>query len=199
MYSVEKTELDGVVILTPQSFADERGMLFETYSERALRDVGIEFTACQENHIVNTWAGVIRGLHFQNNPCAQAKLVRCICGVVDDYAVDLRRGSPTYLKWIKVELSQENRRQLFLPKGFAHGVISRSEYSEIQYVVDNFYAREYDRGVRFDDPAIGVDWENDDPVLSEKDRNAPLLRDSDCNFTYSKNHDKQKGDRPWKE
>lgn len=192
MYSVEKTELDGVVILTPQSFADERGMLFETYSERALRDVGIEFTACQENHIVNTQAGVIRGLHFQNDPCAQAKLVRCICGVVDDYAVDLRRGSPTYLKWIKAELSQENRRQLFLPRGFAHGVISRSEYSEIQYVVDNFYAREYDRGVRFDDPAIGVDWENDDPVLSEKDRNAPLLRDSDCNFTYPTNHDEQK-------
>lgn len=189
MYRVEKTELDGVVILTPQSFADERGMLFETYSERALREVGIEFAACQENHIVNTRAGVIRGLHFQNDPCAQAKLVRCIRGVVDDYAVDLRRGSPTYLKWIKAELSQDNRRQLFLPRGFAHGVISRSEYSEIQYVVDQFYAREYDRGVRFDDPAIGVDWENDDPVLSEKDRNAPLLRDSDCNFTYPKNHD----------
>nr|WP_325300686.1 dTDP-4-dehydrorhamnose 3,5-epimerase [uncultured Dysosmobacter sp.] len=191
MYSVEKTKLDGVVILTPQCFADERGTLFESYSERALREAGIDFSAYQENHIVNMCAGVIRGFHFQNEPYAQAKLVRCTCGRVDDYAVDLRKGSPTYLKWIKVLLSQENRKQLFLPKGFAHGVISRSEYSEIQYVVDNFYAREYDRGIRFDDPTINVDWENEDPILSEKDRNAPLLAESDCNFIYLENHDEQ--------
>ena len=190
MYSVEKTKLDGVVILTPRCFADERGILFESYSERALREAGIDFTAYQENHIVNMYAGVIRGLHFQNEPYAQAKLVRCICGAVDDYAVDLRKGSPTYLKWIKVVLSQENRKQLFLPKGFAHGVISRSEYSEIQYIVDNFYTQEYDRGIRFNDPAIGVDWENDDPILSEKDRNAPLLAESDCNFIYPEKHNK---------
>lgn len=138
----------------------------------------------QENHIRNDCPGVIRGLHFQKAPFAQAKLVRCIRGVVDDVAVDLRKGSPTYLQWVMVELSEENRKQLYLPKGFAHGVISRSAVSEIQYVVDETYHPEADRSIRFDDPQIGVRWGTDDPVLSEKDLQAPLVRDSDCDFVY---------------
>ena len=133
---------------------------------------------------MNICAGVIRGLHFQNDPYAQAKIVRCIKGTVDDVAVDLRKGSPTYLKWVMVELSDDNKKQLFLPKGFAHGVISRSEYSEIQYVVDEFYAPDADRNIRWNDPEINVEWGIDTPILSPKDQNAPLLCESDCNFIY---------------
>ena len=184
MYTVEKTDIDGVLVLTPRVFDDGRGCFFETFSEKALEVVGIGFHTCQENHIVNKGAGVIRGLHFQNSPCAQAKIVRCIRGVVDDVAVDLRKGSPTYLRWVMVELSEENRRQLFLPKGFAHGVISRSEYSEIQYVVDAPYCPQQDRNIRDDEPLIGVLWNCDRPILSLKDRNAPSLEQSDCNFSY---------------
>lgn len=184
MYNVEETAIPGVIVLTPKVFADDRGYFYETYSEKSLRDVGIDFEAKQENHIMNACPGVIRGLHFQNAPYAQAKLVRCIKGVVDDVAVDLRKGSPTYLQWVMVELSEENKKQLFLPKGFAHGVISRSEYSEVQYVVDEGYAPQADRGIRFDDSAIGVDWKIDKPVLSPKDEKAVSLSDSDCNFIY---------------
>ena len=184
MYIAEKTELSEVVILTPKIFSDDRGYFFETYSEKALKDVGIDFQAKQENHIMNNCSGVIRGLHFQNAPYAQAKLVRCIKGVVDDVAVDLRKGSPTYLKWIMVELSEDNKKQLFLPKGFAHGVISRSEYSEIQYVVDEIYAPQFDRSVYYNDTEIAIDWKISKPVLSAKDKNAPSLNESDCNFVY---------------
>lgn len=184
MYIAEKTAIPEVVILTPRVFADDRGYFYETYSEKALEEVGIRFEAKQENHIMNAKAGVIRGLHFQNDPHAQAKLVRCIKGRVDDVAVDLRKGSPTYLKWVMVELSEDNRKQLFLPRGFAHAVISRSEYSEVQYVTDNFYAPESDRSIRWDDPEIGVEWNVENPVLSPKDANAPALKDCDCNFEY---------------
>ena len=188
MYDVEKTALPGVIILTPKVFADDRGFFMEAYNEKslldALKETGIEFRAVQENHIMNACPGVIRGLHFQNHPHAQAKLVRCIRGVVDDVAVDLRKGSPTYLRWVMVELSEENRKQLFLPQGFAHGVISRSEYSEVSYIVDQGYSPETDRNIRFDEPAIGVDWRTNTPVLSPKDRNAPSLAESDCNFIY---------------
>lgn len=184
MYVAEKTSIPDVVILTPKVFADDRGYFYETYSEKELQECGINFQAKQENHIMNGIAGVLRGLHFQNDPHAQAKLVRCIKGVVDDVAVDLRKGSPTYLQWVMVELSEENKKQLYLPKGFAHGVISRSEYSEVQYVVDEGYAPECDRSIRFDDPHINVDWKTESIVLSLKDRNAPVLMDSDCNFSY---------------
>lgn len=170
--------------MTPKTFPDERGVFFETFSERALLECGIEFHTVQENHIVNVKKGVIRGLHFQNAPHAQAKIVRCIKGTVDDVAVDLRKGSPTYLKWVMVELSEENRKQLYIPEGFAHGVISRTEYSEIQYVVNEGYAPQADRSIRFDDPAIGVDWKENAPVLSEKDNNAPTVDECDCNFVY---------------
>lgn len=184
MYEKLETGLPGVVILTPKQFEDERGCFFETYSEKALADIGIDFHARQENHIINSRKGVVRGLHFQNEPDAQAKLVRCIEGVVDDVAVDLRKGSSTYLQWVMVELSAQNRRQLFLPKGFAHGVISRTEISEIQYVVDNLYAPQSDRNIAYNDPTIGVEWKEENPFLSNKDLNAPSLEESDCNFVY---------------
>jgi len=184
MYMLEDTAISEVKVLVPKVFVDDRGVFFETYSENALNAWGIAFDAVQENHIINARKGVIRGLHFQNDPYAQAKLVRCIRGTVDDVAVDLRKGSPTYLKWVMVELSEENRKQLYIPKGFAHGVISRTEYSEIQYVVDAGYCPQSDRSIRFDDAAIGVDWKEAEPVLSVKDENAPCLANSDCNFQF---------------
>jgi dTDP-4-dehydrorhamnose reductase/dTDP-4-dehydrorhamnose 3,5-epimerase len=182
MYLAEKSSIPEVIILTPKIFHDERGFFYESYSEKALKDVGIDFSAKQENHIMNSCSGIIRGLHFQNPPYAQAKIVRCIKGCVDDVAVDLRKNSPTYLKWVMVKLSEDNKKQLYLPKGFAHGVISRSEYSEIQYVVDEIYSPESDRSIQYNDPQIGVDWNINNPILSDKDRNAPFLKESDCNF-----------------
>ncbi|EHQ91868.1 dTDP-4-dehydrorhamnose 3,5-epimerase [Desulfosporosinus youngiae] len=182
MYEVEKTEIPGVLILAPKVFEDQRGFFYEAYSEKALHEVGIEFIAKQENHIRNEYVGVIRGLHFQNAPYAQAKIVRCTKGHVADVAVDLRKDSPTYLKWVMVELSARNRKQLYIPKGFAHGVISREPYSEIQYYVDETYCPRADRTVRFDDPLIGVKWDIETPILSAKDQSAPLYKESDCNF-----------------
>ena len=184
MYEIEHTSIPGVEILTPKQFKDDRGVFFETYSERGLQEHGIDFTTKQENHILNKAKGVIRGLHFQNAPYAQAKIVRCIRGEVDDVAVDLRKGSPTYLQWVMVTLSAKNQKQLFLPQGFAHGVISRSEISEIQYVADNFFHPEVDRNIAYNDPVLGIDWKEENPVLSPKDQCAPLLKDSDCNFQY---------------
>lgn len=184
MYTVEKTEIPEVVILRPRVFPDDRGFFFEAYNESALAEAGIRFRAVQENYIMNASVGVLRGLHFQNDPHAQAKIVRCIKGEVDDVAVDLRKGSPTYLKWVMVRLTAENKKQLYLPKGFAHGVIARTEGSEVQYVVDAGYAPDCDRNVAWNDPDIAVEWGTDAPVLSPKDEKAPLLRDSDCNFKY---------------
>ena len=186
MYLREETAIPEVCVLMPRQFDDERGCFFESFSEAALKECGIEFNAVQENHIVNIRQGVIRGLHFQNAPFAQAKIVRCIRGTVDDVAVDIRKGSPTYLKWVMVELSEENCKQLYIPKGFAHGVISRSDYSEIEYVVDELYCPKADRSIRYDDAEIGVEWREQFPVLSMKDKNAPRLRDSDYNFEYDK-------------
>ncbi|MDO0824295.1 dTDP-4-dehydrorhamnose 3,5-epimerase [Desulfosporosinus nitroreducens] len=182
MYRVEKTEIPGVLILTPMVFEDQRGFFYEAYSEKALQEAGIDFMAKQENRIMNEYVGVIRGLHFQNVPYAQAKIVRCTKGHVDDVAVDLRKDSTTYLKWVMVGLSAQNHKQLYIPKGFAHGVISRESHSEIEYYVDETYCPEADRTVRFDDPLIGIKWDVETPILSAKDQNAPLYKESDCNF-----------------
>lgn len=126
--------------------------------------------------------GTLRGLHFQTNPNAQTKLVRCTKGKILDVAVDLRKGSSTYKKWVGVELSDKNKKQLLIPKGFAHGFITLTDNVEVQYKVDEYYAPECDRSIRFDDPEIGVEWEIEDPILSEKDLSAPLLKDSDVDF-----------------
>ena len=184
MYYAEPTSLKEVIVLTPKTFEDDRGCFFEVYSEKALKEVGIDFTLKQENYIVNEKKGVIRGLHVQNDPYAQSKIVRCINGEVDDVAVDMRKGSPTYLKWVMVRHTAENKKQLYLPKGFAHGVISRTEYSEVQYVVDEGYAPQADRNIRYDTPEIAIDWQENNIVLSPKDEVAPTLGESDCNFVY---------------
>jgi len=163
-------------------FADNRGFFYEAFNVNTLKNVGIDFVPVQENCAFSLRKGTIRGLHFQNNPMAQAKLVRCTSGRVMDYAVDLRKDSATYLKYVAVELSAENKKQLYIPRGFAHGVISLEDNSTIEYFADNPYSPENDRSVRFDDPDIAIDWGTTNVILSDKDKNAPFAVDCDCNF-----------------
>ena len=180
-----ETRLPGVYILEPQVFGDQRGYFMETYSTRALAELGITNTFVQDNQSFTAQKGTLRGIHFQNAPMAQAKLVRVTRGAVMDVAVDLREGSHTYLQWAAVELSAENKRILYIPRGFGHGFKTLTDNVEFCYKVDNLYSKEHDRGVRFNDPAIGVDWgEVKEELLSAKDTLSPLLKDSDCNFIY---------------
>ena len=179
------TKLPGVVIVEPQVFGDHRGYFMETYSAKTFADMGIDTVFVQDNQSFTAQKGTLRGIHFQNAPMAQAKLVRVTRGAVLDVAVDLRKGSPTYKQWVGVELSAENKRMLYIPRGFGHGFVTLTDDVEFCYKVDNIYSRECDRGIRFDDPAIGVDWGITEPILSAKDMSSPLLADSDCNFVYT--------------
>ena len=181
---ITKTKLPGVLIVEPQVFGDARGWFMETYTKNKLDEKGIDTVFIQDNQSYSAQKGTLRGLHFQQDPKAQTKLLRCTRGKILDVAVDIRKGSPNYCQWVAVELSAENFRQLYIPKGFAHGFVTLTDDVEVQYKVDEYYAPDCDRSIRFDDPAIGVDWGVKDPVLSAKDLKAPLLKDSDCNFKY---------------
>ena len=184
--NVIETELAGVRILEPQVFGDTRGWFMESWSKKKMEDVGICVDFVQDNHSFSAQKGTLRGLHYQLNPMAQAKLLRVSRGAIFDVAVDIRRGSPTYAKWVGVELSAENSRQLFIPRGFAHGFITLTDDVEVQYKADNFYAPACDGNIRWDDPEIGVKWPLAPVALSEKDANAPLLSArTELNFTYS--------------
>ena len=183
---VIETEIPGVLVIEPDVFGDHRGWFCETWNRLKLHDAGIDADFVQDNQSYTKAKGTLRGLHFQQNPMSQAKLVRVVRGAVLDVAVDLRKGSPTYLKHVGVELSAENKRQFFIPKGFAHGFLTLTDDVEFVYKVDAPYAPDCDRSVRFDDPEIGVDWPCEEPILSDKDKKAPLLRDSDCNFVFEK-------------
>ena len=178
------TKLPDVKILEPDVFGDHRGWFMETWSQKKLAELGVNLTFVQDNQSFTAKRGTLRGIHFQNCEWSQAKLVRVVAGAVIDVAVDLRKGSPTYLQWVGVELSAENKRQLLIPRGFGHGFVTLTDDVEFVYKVDNDYNKESDRSVRFDDPQIGVDWGVSDPVLSDKDKNAPFLKDSDCSFVY---------------
>ena len=179
-----ETQLSGVFVVEPQVFGDNRGWFMETYSKIKFDELGIDVVFVQDNHSYSASKGILRGLHFQNSPKAQSKLIRCTRGKILDVAVDIRKGSPNYRKWVSVELSAENYKQLFIPKGFAHGFLTLTDDVEIQYKVDEFYSPEHDRGIRFDDPDIGVEWGIQTPVMSQKDINSPMLKDCDCNFVY---------------
>jgi len=180
-----ETKLPGVYIVEPVVHGDHRGYFMETYSTKAFADIGIDTVFVQDNQSFTAQKGTLRGIHFQNAPMAQAKLVRVTKGAVLDVAVDLRKGSPTYKQWSSVELSAENKRMLFIPRGFGHGFVTLTDDVEFCYKVDNLYSRACDRGIRFDDPAIGIDWGITEPILSAKDMTSPLLADSDCNFMYT--------------
>lgn len=173
-----------VLLLEPQVFGDQRGWFMETYSTKVLHELGVDAVFVQDNHSFTAQKGTLRGLHYQESPMAQAKLVRAVRGAVLDVAVDLRRGSPFYLKWVAAELSEQNKRMLYVPRGFAHGFLTLTEDVEFVYKVDNLYSPEHDRSIRFDDPEIAVDWGIAEPALSQKDRKAPLLKDSGCSFTF---------------
>ena len=180
-----ETKLEGVYIIEPQVFGDARGYFMETWSTRNFEELGLHCDFVQDNQSYTARKGVVRGIHFQNSPMAQAKLVRVIRGAVMDVAVDLRKGSPTYGQWVAVELSAENKRMLFIPRGFGHGFKTLTDDVEFTYKCDNLYSREHDRGIRFNDPAIGVEWGEVVPaLLSQKDQTSPLLKDSDCSFVY---------------
>ena len=180
-----ETGLPGALIIEPQVFGDQRGYFMETWSTRNFEEMGLHYDFVQDNQSFSAQRGILRGIHFQNAPYAQAKLVRVTRGAVLDVAVDLRRGSPTYKQWVAVELSAENKRMVMIPRGFGHGFKTLTEDVEFCYKVDNLYSKECDRGIRVDDPEIGVDWGAvTRELLSEKDTHSPLLRDSDCNFVY---------------
>lgn len=183
--TVYRTDIDGVVIIEPRIFTDGRGYFFESWSRREFEEkIGV-IDFCQDNESMSSY-GVMRGLHFQYPPYTQSKLVRCVRGTVLDVAVDIRKGSPTYGKHVAVELSEENHRQLFIPKGFAHGFSVLSETAVFQYKCDNFYHPEADGGISILDSSLEIDWRipDDKAILSEKDMRHIMLKDFDSPFSF---------------
>ena len=180
---VIKTSIDGVVIIEPRIFRDERGYFFESFSQREFDEKVGHIDFVQDNESMSGY-GVMRGLHFQRPPYAQSKLVRCVRGKVLDVAVDIRVGSATYGQYVAVELSEENHRQIFIPKGFAHGFSVLSKEAVFQYKCDNFYHPEADGGISILDESLGIDWQipTDKAILSEKDTKHPMLKDFDSPF-----------------
>ena len=178
----EKTKLEGVVIITPDVFGDHRGFFMESWSEHKMEEAGLHYNFVQDNHSFSAQKGTLRGLHFQKGDSAQAKLVRCAKGAVMDVAVDMRKNSPTYKKWVAVELSAENKKQLLIPRGCLHGFVTLTDDVEFLYKADNFYDPKADRNIRWNDPEIGVEWNVENPIVSEKDAKAPFLKYSDIDF-----------------
>lgn len=180
--NVKKTKFPGLTIIEPDVFGDNRGWFIESYNQNKFNEYGITFDFKQDNHSFSMLKGTLRGLHFQTGEMAQTKLVRCTRGSLWDICVDLRVGSPTYLDYFGIILSEENKTQFLIPKGFAHGFVTLTDNVEIMYKVDNFYSKEHDCGIRFDDPILNINWNeklgNIDPVLSEKDLNLSFLNEN---------------------
>lgn len=184
--NVIKTEIDGVVIIEPRIFNDQRGYFFESFSERDFCKEVREVKFVQDNESKSQY-GVLRGLHFQKPPYCQSKLVRVIKGAVLDVAVDIRKGSPTFGKHVAVELTEDNHRQFFVPRGFAHGFSVLTPEVIFQYKCDNFYAPQSEGAIAWDDPDLGIDWRipADKVILSEKDKHHPRLKDAEWLFDYN--------------
>jgi dTDP-4-dehydrorhamnose 3,5-epimerase len=180
---IVETGFDGLYIIKPLIFSDPRGYFFESFNKESLRKAGIEFNPVQDNESKSS-AGVIRGLHYQLSPFAQAKLIRVVEGKIFDVALDLRKNSPTYLKWFGTELDSTNKFQFFIPAGFAHGFSVLSESAIIQYKCDNYYNPENERGISVKDPILDIDWKLGSVIhlVSSKDLRQPLLRDAEHNF-----------------
>lgn len=183
---VIKTGIDGVVIIEPRIFKDERGYFYESFSQREFEEKVCRTTFVQDNQSKSSY-GVLRGLHFQKPPYCQSKLVRCIKGAVLDVAVDIRKGSPTFGKCVAVELSEENHRQFFVPRGFAHGFAVLTPEAVFQYKCDNFYNKESEGSIAWNDPQLAIDWRipADKVLLSEKDKQSKGLNDADFLFDYN--------------
>ena len=183
---VIKTDIEGLVIIEPKVFKDARGYFFESFSQREFEEKVRKVNFVQDNESMSSY-GVMRGLHFQRPPYTQSKLVRCVKGRVLDVAVDIRKGSPTYGKHVAVELSEDNHRQFFVPRGFAHGFAVLSDTAIFQYKCDNFYAPQADGGISIKDDSLGIDWQipMEQALLSDKDINHLCLKDFDSPFDYN--------------
>lgn len=185
MIEVKKTDIEGVLIIEPKVFGDARGYFLESFNAKEFAEkTGLNITFVQDNESMSSY-GVMRGLHFQNPPYTQSKLVRCVKGSVLDVAVDIRKGSPTYGKHVAVELTEDNHRQFFVPRGFAHGFAVLSDIAVFQYKCDNFYAPQADGGISILDDTLGIDWRipADKAILSEKDTKHACLKDFDSPFS----------------
>lgn len=180
----QKLDIKDVILVKPKIIKDSRGFFLEGYKQSEFSDNGINLNLVQSNYSKST-KGVLRGLHYQANPKAQAKLVSCLSGEIFDVAVDIRKGSPTYGNWLGEVLTSENKEMIYIPRGFAHGFVVLSEEAEVFYMVDNEYLPQSDRGIKWNDPTINVQWGVDfEPIISEKDVELPLLADAQINFQY---------------
>lgn len=176
-FEFEETEIKDVILVKPRVFGDERGFFLETYKKEDFIKAGIKDDFIQDNHSKSSF-GVLRGLHYQKNPNVQGKLVRCTKGKILDVAVDIRKNSPTFLKWVKRELTEENKFQLYIPKGFAHGFVALSDVVEVMYKVSGNYSPKDEGGIKWNDPDIALDWGIDfEPLLSEKDKNSKTIKE----------------------
>ena len=181
---ITEAPLDGVKLIRPEAYHDHRGFFMESYSRKVMMEGGIGVEMVQDNHSFSVSAGTIRGLHYQNNPMAQSKLVRVTSGEILDVVVDIRKGSPTFGKWFSEVISSENKLQIFVPRGFAHGFCTLSDNAEVCYKVDQYYSKDHDRGIFWNDPDIGIQWPDIPPILSSKDKSQPLLKDAEINFQF---------------
>jgi dTDP-4-dehydrorhamnose 3,5-epimerase len=182
--NVTDTKLQGVKLIVPKVFGDHRGFFMESYNQQEYHKHGLDFHFVQDNHSLSAEIGIIRGLHYQLNPKAQTKLVRVTAGAIYDVVVDIRRGSPTFGQWQGFTLSADNKLQLLVPKGFAHGFCTLVPNCEVQYKVDDYYSPEYDRGIAWNDSELRIDWPAHDPILSEKDRALPRFSAAEMNFEF---------------
>lgn len=181
--NITETKLKGVYLIEPKVFGDERGWFMESYSKREFEKAGIFAEFLQDNHSFSKDKGTLRGLHYQLNPYSQAKMLRCTRGEIFDVAVDVRRGSPNYAKWVGVNLSEKNHKAIFIPRGFLHGFITLTDNVEVEYKADNFYEKSAEGGVLWNDAEINIEWPIRPNILSEKDKNAlPLNAHTDLNF-----------------
>lgn len=182
---ITQTELQGLLLIEPDVFRDERGYFCETYNEAKLSQLGFTQNFVQDNESKSS-KGVLRGIHFQKPPFAQAKLVRVVSGSVIDFAVDLRKGSPTYGKYKAVKLDAEKKNMLYLPEGFGHAFVSLEDNTIFSYKCSNLYNKESESGILFSDPDLAIDWQIENPILSDKDKILPCFKDFDSPFTFEK-------------
>lgn len=178
-----RTKLDGVLIIETDVFGDHRGFFTESYNKSRFHEAGITHDFIQDNHSYSAEAGTLRGLHYQLSPKAQTKMVRAIAGAIYDVVVDIRKDSPTFGEWVGVIISESNKRQILVPKGFAHGFCTLVPHTQVLYKVDELYSKDHDRGILWSDPDLAIDWPMANVVLSEKDKVHPLLRDAENNYT----------------
>ena len=183
VFEFKKLEIPEVILITPKAFSDERGFFMESYKESEFKANGINFEFKQDNHSKSS-KNVLRGLHYQLDPHAQGKIVRVITGKIFDVAIDIRKGSPKFGKWVSAELSEDNKKMLWIPPGFAHGFLSLEDNTNVLYKSTNEYNKESERGILWNHPEIDIKWPFNNPLLSDKDKKRPVLKDTDINFNY---------------